>query len=86
MSLKKDDPRLRFGQPRDATVIDERLIDESLKETGESGKPYYEIKFLSLSYRSKLLAIFTSKQQRANRRHQRYPESGWFGQAREATA
>lgn len=59
MSLRKDDPRLRFGQPNDATVIHEKLIDRCLTP-GESGKPYFEIKFLSLSYQSNIHSIFHS--------------------------
>lgn len=59
MSFKKEDKKLLFGQPKDHTVIDEHLIEDSLKEVGDGGTPFNEIKSLSLSYKSK---VFLSSQ------------------------
>lgn len=48
MSLKVKQP---FGQAKDPTVIDEQLIN------GEITLPFNEVKYLSLSYKSKNSAL-----------------------------
>ena len=49
---RKEDKKLLFGQPKDHKVIDEELIEKALKEAGQPGTSFNEIKTLSLSYES----------------------------------
>lgn len=44
--------KLRFGQPKDPAVISEQLIESALKDGEDRGKPFNEVKTLSLSYSS----------------------------------
>lgn len=86
MSFKKEDKKLLFGQPKDHTVIDERLIDDALKEVGDGGTPFNEIKTLSLSYKSKTPQLCQFWPSDANCRHPDNTELRWLGQAGEITA
>lgn len=47
--------KLRFGQPKDPAVISEQLIESALKDGEDRGKPFNEVKTLSLSYSSNWL-------------------------------
>lgn len=86
MSFKKEDKKLLFGQPKDHTVIDEHLIEESLREVGEGGTAFNEIKTLSLSYKSMSWNSIFLPQTVTHARHLDHSEPRRFGPSREVAA